>query len=63
MTGKEAIQLMYEAAVCAVCHCDNNVTGVFPCDCGPDEIEKRQQAYKMLREVRQELIDKLDDNN
>jgi len=54
-----AIDLMYQAAVCAVCNCDDNAEGMYPCDCDCGATAQRDKILRMLREVRQEQIEKI----
>lgn len=56
---EEAIDMIYQAAVCAVCQCDDNAAGMFPCNCNCAQTEQRDKILKMLRDVRQEQLDKL----
>lgn len=56
---KEIIDTMYQAAVCAVCNCDDNVEGMYPCDCNCAETTQRDKVLRMLREVREEQLTKI----
>lgn len=52
-----AIDLMYQAGVCALCQCDDNPEGMFPCECDCQQTEERARLLKMLLDTRTELID------
>lgn len=56
---EEIINTMYQAAVCAVCNCDDNVEGMYPCDCECNATAQRDKILRMLREVRLDQLNKL----
>lgn len=58
-TAKQIIDTMYQAAVCAVCNCDDNVEGMYPCDCDCNATAQRDKVLRMLREVRREQLEKI----
>lgn len=55
-TAIDLINLMYQAAICAVCNCDDNVEGMYPCDCDCNATAQRDKVLRMLRQVREEQI-------
>lgn len=60
---KELIETMYQAGFCAVCQCDNNPSGAFPCDCTCEQTKERKRILDMLLETKKELIKKVDHDN
>jgi len=60
MTTKEAIEIMYQAAICALCQEDDNATGLYPCNCKGGAVEKRHKTIQMLINLKNELIGQVD---
>ena len=59
MNPKEAVQLMYEAAVAAICHCDNSPEGIYPVGCPCQQTKETHEKLEMLLDTRRFLMDKL----
>lgn len=62
MTPREAIQLMYEASIAALCHCDNNPSGLYPEGCPCEQTKETHEKIEMLLETRKFLMQKLKEN-
>lgn len=63
MTLEEAVDMMYEAALCALCHCDDNAQGMFPCNCTCEETTRRSESIEMLNKLRRDIIQELNKYN
>jgi hypothetical protein len=57
---KEFIDTIYQCGVCALCQCDDNAEGMFPCNCDCDQTEKRAKVLKMLLDTRNELVKQIE---
>lgn len=59
LTAVEAVEMMWQAAMCGLCHCNNNPSGIFPCDCDCEVTEKYSESITMLLEVKNDILKNL----